>query len=418
MFSAGRMAWFLTFANSFYTISLYIYSGGPFMIDIQMAGRVKNLPPYLFAKIDKMKHDAISKGVDLIDLSIGDPDIPTPAHIVEAMVKAVKKSEHHRYPSYEGMLSYREAVAQWYKNRFNVTLDPKTEVLSLIGSKEGIGHIPLAFVNPGDVVLVPSPGYPVYPVATTFAGGLSFLMPLIEENSFLPDFGVIPPDILKKAKLMFLNYPNNPTSAIAKKEFFIKAIELASAYNIIICHDAAYSEIYYDGIKPISFLEVDGAKEAGIEFHSLSKTYNMTGWRIGFAVGNKDVIAGLGKIKTNLDSGIFQAIQEAAITALASPDSALLDIRKTYQQRRDILHEGLTKLGIVSRKPMASFYLWAKVPQGFDSSGFVSHLLEKTGVLGTPGVGFGAPGEGYIRFALTQPAERINEAVQRISKAL
>lgn len=388
------------------------------MIDIRLADRVRNLPPYLFAAIDKMKQEALSKGVDLIDLSIGDPDIPTPPHIVEAMKKAVGKPEHHHYPSYEGMLSYREAVCEWYKKRFNVTLDAKTEALSLIGSKEGIGHIPLAFVNPDDVVLVPSPGYPVYPVATLFAGGQSFIMPLKEENNFLPDFKAIPSDIMKKAKLMFLNYPNNPTSAVAGKDFFANVIELAAAFNIIVCHDAAYSEIYYDDEKPFSFLELDKAKEVGIEFHSLSKTYNMAGWRIGFAVGNKDVIAGLGKIKTNLDSGIFQAIQEAGIAAFNTPDDVLSDIRNTYQQRRDILYDGLNKLGISAKKPKASFYLWAKVPDGFDSSGFVSHLVEKAGVLGTPGVGFGAPGEGYIRFALTRPAERISEAIQRISKAL
>jgi len=388
------------------------------VLNIQLADRVKNLPPYLFATIDKMKQEALSRGVDLIDLSIGDPDVPTPPHIVEAMTKAVAKSENHRYPSYEGMLSYREAVAQWYKNRFNVTLDAKNEVLSLIGSKEGIGHIPLAFINPGDVVLVPSPGYPVYPVATLFAGGQSFIMPLKEENDFLPDFKSIPSDTLKKARLMFLNYPNNPTSALAERDFFANAIKLASAFNIIICHDAAYSEIYFDDKKPFSFLELENSKETGIEFHSLSKTYNMTGWRIGFAVGNKDVIAGLGKIKTNLDSGIFQAIQEAGIAALNTPDNILSNIRNMYQQRRDILYEGLNKVGIVSKKPNASFYLWAKVPGGFDSSTFVSHLLTYAGVLATPGVGFGAPGEGYIRFALTQSAERIKEAVERISKAL
>ncbi len=388
------------------------------MFSAQMAERVKNLPPYLFAEIDKMKQEAISKGIDLIDLSIGDPDIPTPTHIVDAMINAVKKPEHHRYPSYEGMFTYREAVAKWYKCRFNVSLDSKTEVLSLIGSKEGIGHIPLAFVNPGDIVLIPTPGYPVYPVATLFAGGQSFFMPLVEENHFLPDFGSIPDDILKKAKLMFLNYPNNPTSAIAPKDFFLNAIKVATENNIIICHDAAYSEIYYDDVIPFSFLELDGAKEIGMEFHSLSKTYNMTGWRIGFAVGNKDVIGGLGKIKTNLDSGVFQAIQEAAITALATPDSILTDIRKIYQQRRDILYEGLCKVGIACKKPSATFYLWAKVPKGFDSTSFVSHLLTNIGVLGTPGVGFGSPGQGYIRFALTKPAERISEAVQRISKVL
>ena len=388
------------------------------MIKIELADRVKNLPPYLFATIDKMKQEAISRGVDVIDLSIGDPDIPTPKHIVEAMKKAVEKAEHHRYPSYEGMLSYREAVAGWYKRRFSATLDPKTEVLSLIGSKEGIGHIPFAFVNPGDVVLVPSPGYPVYPVATLFAGGESYLMPLIEDNAFLPDFKAFPESVLKRAKLMFLNYPNNPTAALAPKEFYMEAIELAAKYDIILCHDAAYSEVYYDGKKPLSFLEMEGACEVGIEFHSLSKTYNMTGWRIGFAVGNKDVLAGLGKIKSNLDSGIFQAVQEASIAALSTEDSLLSGIRDTYQERRDVLCNGLNEIGISVKKPKATFYVWTKVPTGYTSATFVSHLLEKTGVLGTPGVGFGAPGEGYIRFALTQNAERIREAVGRIKKVL
>ncbi|HMK60935.1 MAG TPA: LL-diaminopimelate aminotransferase [Dissulfurispiraceae bacterium] len=388
------------------------------MISIELASRVKNLPPYLFAAIDKMKQDALAKGVDVIDLSIGDPDIPTPSHIVEAMKKAVEKPEHHRYPSYEGMLSYREAVAEWYKKRFNAGLDPKTEVLSLIGSKEGIGHIPFAFVNPGDIVLVPSPGYPVYPVATLFAGGESHMMPLTEDNAFLPDFKAIPQSVLQKAKLMFINYPNNPTAAIAPREFYREAIALAAKYNIILCHDAAYSEVYYDNEKPISFLEIDGAKEVGIEFHSLSKTYNMTGWRIGYAAGNKDIIAGLGKIKSNLDSGIFQAVQEASIAALKTDDSLLAGIRKIYQDRRDVLCSGLNEIGLKVGKPKATFYIWTKVPSGFTSSSFVSHLLEKAGVLGTPGVGFGGSGEGYIRFALTQDAIRIKEAVARIKRVI
>ncbi|MCG2814132.1 MAG: LL-diaminopimelate aminotransferase [Thermodesulfovibrionales bacterium] len=388
------------------------------MISVQLSDRVKNLPPYLFAAIDKMKQDALAKGIDLIDLSIGDPDIPTPAHIFNAMKKAVENPAHHRYPSYEGMLSYRDAVAGWYKKRFNVSLDPKTEVLSLIGSKEGIGHIPLAFINPGDVVLVPSPGYPVYPVGTLFAGGESHIMPLREANGFLPDFKIIPEDVFKKAKLMFINYPNNPTSATASAGFYKETISLAKKYNIIICHDAAYSEVYYDNEKPISFLEIEGAKDVGIEFHSLSKTYNMTGWRIGFAAGNKDVIAGLGKIKSNLDSGVFQAIQEAAIAAFNTDDSVLSDIRKTYQDRRDALYNGLKGIGFNLIKPKATFYLWAKAPSGFDSSGFVAHLLNKAGVLIAPGNGFGAPGEGYVRFALTVPVEKIKETVERIKSVI
>ena len=386
-------------------------------IGVELASRVKNLPPYLFATIDKMKQEAMAKGVDLIDLSIGDPDIPTPGHIVEAMKTAVGKPEHHRYPSYEGMLSYREAVAEWYKTRFDASIDPVTEALSLIGSKEGIGHIPLAFVEPGDTVLVPSPGYPVYPVSVMFAGGTSHMMPLREENGFLPDFKAIPEETLKKTKLMFINYPNNPTAAIAPKAFYEEAIRLADTYNIIVCHDAAYSEIYYDDEKPLSFMQVDGAKDVGIEFHSLSKTYNMTGWRIGFAVGNARVIAGLGKIKSNLDSGVFQAIQEASVSALKTDERILSGIRMTYQDRRDALYEGLRGIGIEVAKPKASFYLWAKVPKQFDSSGFVAHVLERSGILTTPGNGFGAPGEGYVRFALTVPVERMKEAVERLRKA-
>ncbi|NOZ25460.1 MAG: LL-diaminopimelate aminotransferase [Nitrospirae bacterium] len=387
-------------------------------MSIELADRIKNLPPYLFARIDSMKAEAKNKGVDLIDMSIGDPDMPTPQHIVEAMKTAVERPEHHKYPSYDGMPSYREAVSRWYDRRFNVSLDPGTEVLSLIGSKEGIGHIPLAFVNPGDVVLCPSPGYPVYSIAALFAGGEPYFMPLTEDKGFLPDFSSIPEEVLRRARIMFLNYPNNPTSATAGSEFFHEAVEIADRYDIIVCHDAAYSEIYYDDKQPLSFLETDGAKDVGIEFHSLSKTYNMTGWRIGFAVGNREVIAGLGKIKTNLDSGVFQAIQEASIVALETDDNLLSSIRATYQARRDALFEGLVDMGLRVTRPDATFYLWARVPEGFTSEDFVVHLLDKAGVLGTPGNGFGEPGAGYIRFALTVSVERIKEAVERMKKAL
>jgi len=388
------------------------------MVHFKPAERVKNLPPYLFAVIDKMKQKALNKGVDLIDLSIGDPDIPTPRHIVRRMKKAVENPVHHRYPSYEGMFSFRQAVADWYKRRFNVSLKPESEVLSLIGSKEGIGHIPLAFINPSDIMLVPSPGYPVYSVATLFAGGKSYIIPLLKENNFLPELKAIPKGILKKVKLMFINYPNNPTSAIAGRGFFEEVVDFAVKSNIIVCHDAAYSEIYYENKKPLSFLQIPGAKDVGIEFHSLSKTYNMTGWRIGFAVGNAKVLAGLGKIKTNLDSGVFQAIQEAGIEALKTKETILKKIRDTYQGRMDVLYNGLKNLGLELEKPKATFYLWVKVPKGFDSIGFVTHLLKKAGVLTTPGNGFGASGEGYVRFALTVPAKRIEEAVERIKKVI
>jgi LL-diaminopimelate aminotransferase len=386
-------------------------------ISVELASRVRHLPPYLFASIDRMKQQAIEKGSDLIDLSIGDPDLPTPPHIVKAMQKAVEKPIHHRYPSYEGMLSFREAVARWYKKRFGARIDPQTEVLSLIGSKEGIGHIPLAFIDPGDTVLVPSPGYPVYSVSTLFAEGESYAMPLREENNFLPDLATIPKHTLRKTKLIFLNYPNNPTSAMAPITFYKEIIRIALKYNIIVCHDASYTEIYYDK-KPVSFMQIPGAKDVGIEFHSLSKTYNMTGWRIGFAVGNREILAGLGKIKTNLDSGVFQAIQEAAIVALDTDDRVLSAIRKTYQERGDALYAGLKKLGMHLMKPKATFYIWAKIPSHFDSMGFVTYLLNRAGVLATPGNGFGEAGEGYVRFALTASVERIKEAVVRIGKIL
>ncbi len=383
---------------------------------IEVAARIKTLPPYLFAAIDKMKQEAIARGVDIINLGIGDPDLPTPAPIIESLAKAAKDPKHHQYPSYEGMVTFRKAVAGWYKRRFNVTLDPANEVLTLIGSKEGIGHIHLAFVDPGDVVLVPSPGYPVYPVGTGFSGGVSHIMPLTKANGFLPDLNAVPKDVARKAKLMWLNSPNNPTSVIMTKDYFKRAIEFAQDNQIIICHDAAYSEIYYDGRRPASFMEVDGAKDVGVEFHSLSKTYNMTGWRLGFVVGNKDVLAGLGKVKSNLDSGCFEAVQEAGITALGLDDSVTDAIRTIYQERRDTLIPGLKQLGLEVDAPPAAFYIWVTVPKGYTSTSFTAHLLEKTGIVTTPGNGFGAPGEGYIRMTVCTTKERLAEAVERIKK--
>ena len=308
---------------------------------IEPAGRIKTLPPYLFAAIDELKQKAIARGVDIINLGIGDPDLPTPAPIVERLRQAAANPKHHQYPSYEGMLSFRKAVADWYRRRFGVSVDPAAEVLTLIGSKEGIGHVPLAFVDPGDVVLVPSPGYPVYPVGTSFAGGTSYFMPLTKANRYLPDLAAVPKDVARKAKLMYLNYPNNPTSATADKEFFKRAVAFAHEHRIIVCHDAAYSEIYYDGRRPPSFLEVDGAKEVGAEFHSLSKTFNMTGWRIGFAVGNRQVLAGLGKVKSNLDSGVFQAVQEAGIAALEAGEGY---VRMTLCTPKERLLEAITRI--------------------------------------------------------------------------
>ena len=384
---------------------------------IEYATRIKTLPPYLFAAIDKMKQEAIARGVDIINLGIGDPDLPTPASIIDSLAQAAKNPKHHQYPSYEGMLSFRKAVADWYKRRFNVALDPANEVLTLIGSKEGIGHVHLAFVDPGDIVLVPSPGYPVYPVGTSFAGGLSHIMPLTKANGFLPDLNAIPKDVAKKAKLMWLNSPNNPTSVIMTKDYFKRVVEFAQEHHVIVCHDAAYSEIYYDGKRPASFLEVDGAKEVGVEFHSLSKTYNMTGWRIGFVVGNKDVLTGLGKVKSQLDSGVFEAVQAAGITALGLDDAVTDSLRKVYQERRDTLVPGLKKLGLEVDPPPAAFYIWVTVPNGYTSASFTAHLLEKAGIVTTPGNGFGAPGEGYIRMTVCTTKERLAEAVERIQKA-
>ena len=385
-------------------------------VPITYAERIRTLPPYLFTAIDEMKQQAVARGVDIINLGIGDPDLPTPDPILERMQKAVTDPQHHQYPSSSGMLSFRTAVAGWYQRRFNVTVDPKSEVVTLIGSKEGIGHVPMAFIDPGDVVLVPSPGYPVYPVSASFAGGIAHEMPLLKQNGFLPDLDAIPQDVAKKANLMFLNSPNNPTSVIADTAFFARVIAFAKEHHVIVCHDAAYSEIFYDGRRPSSFLEADGAMDVGIEFHSLSKTFNMTGWRLGFAVGRTEVIAGLSQIKSNLDSGQFQAVQEAGITALESDDRLTTGLRAIYQERRDVLVAGLRNLGLEFETPAATFYVWIEVPRGYTSASFTAHLLEKAGIVTTPGNGFGAPGEGYIRMALTTTKERLAEAVDRLKQ--
>jgi LL-diaminopimelate aminotransferase len=378
------------------------------------ADRINSLPPYLFATIDKARQDAIKKGIDVINLSIGDPDMPTPSHIVEAMRKSLGNPARHRYPSYEGMLSFRDAAAKWYKKTMNIDLDPENEVLTLIGSKEGIAHIPLAFLNPGDVSLVPNPGYPVYNIGSILADGKPFKMPLLEENDFLPDLDAIPSDVAKKAKIMFLNYPNNPTSATATAKFFEEVVDFANEYEVLVIHDNAYSEMTYDGYKAPSFLNTSGAKEVGIEMHSLSKTYNMTGWRLGFAVGNRDILAGLGKVKTNVDSGAFEAVQEAGIAALSGPQDCVHEMNRVYKERRDALITGLNELGLDVKPPRATFYVWARVKG--KSLDFTKMLLEKAGIVATPGVGFGEYGEGYIRFALTQSVERINEVVKRMRK--
>jgi LL-diaminopimelate aminotransferase len=385
-------------------------------LKIQPAERVRQIPPYLFAEIDRKKRELREKGMDLIDLGIGDPDIPTPKRIIDRLTEAAQDAINHRYPAYEGMLDFRQAVADWYKKRFHVSLDPRTEVLTLIGSKEGIAHIPLAFVDPGHYVLVPSPGYPVYRVSTLFAGGTPHFMDLKRENQFLPDLSAIPPQVAENAKLMFINYPNNPTAAVAERPFFEEVVAFAKRHGIIVCHDAAYSEIAFDGYRPMSLMEVDGARQVGIEFHSLSKTFNMTGWRIGFTVGNREIVGGLGKIKTNIDSGAFQAIQLAGIEALNGYGTETQEIIAIYTARRDILVKGLRAAGLEVESTKATFYLWVKVPNKYTSAEFAAHLMEKSGIVATPGIGFGDAGEGYIRLALTVGEDRLREVVNRLKE--
>ena len=385
-------------------------------VSIRKAKRINALPPYLFAEIDRRKREALSRGVDLIDLGIGDPDIPTPPVIVEKLMESASKPVNHRYPSSSGMAEFRQAVANWYKARFEVHLDPTKEVVSLIGSKEGIGNMAVAFVDPGDVVLVASPCYPVYHIGTAFNGGKNYFLPLKKENAFLPDLDAIPPEIARQAKLLWINYPNNPTAAVADSEFFERVINFANKYDVIVCHDAAYTEMGYDGYRPMSFLQAEGAREVGIEFHSLSKTFNMTGWRIGMAVGNPELVTGLAQAKSNLDSGIFQAIQEAGIEALRLGDQIVEPSRKIYQERRDVLVDGLRAVGLECEKPRATFYVWVNCPKGLSSAAFTTKLLEEAGVVTTPGNGFGEAGEGYVRFTVCVDKERLREVAERIRR--
>jgi len=383
---------------------------------IEKAERLTKIPPYLFAHLGRLKKEMREKGKNLIDLGVGDPDLPTPLPIIERLSRAAHNPENHRYPSYEGLLSFRQAVSQWYKRRFRVELDPKNEIIALIGSKEGIAHFPLCLINPGDLALVPEPAYPVYKAGVIFAGGKPFTLPLLEEKDFLPCIEDIEEKVAQKAKILFLNYPHNPTGAVASKNFFKEVVEFAKKFNIVICQDSAYSEIFFNGYRPPSLFEVKGGKEIGIEFHSLSKTFNMTGWRIGFAVGNKELIKSLSEVKTNIDSGVFQAIQEAGIEALKKEEELNERIRQTYQKRRDIMVESLREIGWKIRVPRATFYLWLKIPKGSSSMEFTEKLMERCGVVVTPGVGFGSYGEGYIRISLTVDEEKIKEAAKRIKE--
>ncbi len=386
------------------------------MTEFKLSKKLQALPPYLFLEIDKAKRKARSEGRDIIDLGVGDPDMPTPKYIIEALYQAAQDPGNHRYALDQGMPALRRAIEGWYNRRFGINLNPDREILPLIGSKEGIAHFPLAFLNQGDYSLVPDPCYPPYKGGTILAGGKPYLMPLFNSNSFLPDLKKIPLSMRKKAKIIYINYPNNPTGAIADKKFFSEAIEFARKNKIIVISDLAYSEMTYDGYCAPSMLEVEGAKEVVIEFHSLSKTYNMTGWRIGWACGNEKLIQALAKIKSNLDSGIFSAIQLAGIAALEGPDEHINNMCRLYQERRDCLIQGLTTLGWQVTAPKATFYLWIKVPKKLGSIKFASLLLEKANLVVTPGVGFGKSGEGYIRMALTVPVERMQEALRRLKQ--
>ncbi|MFA5367110.1 MAG: LL-diaminopimelate aminotransferase [Dehalococcoidia bacterium] len=379
------------------------------------AKRIEQLPPYLFVGISKKIAEKKAQGIDVISLGIGDPDLPTPPHIIERLCTAAREPQNHHYPDSEGLPEFRKAVATWYEKRFDVRLDPDKEVVSLIGAKDGVAHISWCLIDPGDIALVPDPGYPVYATGAMFCGGESYYMPLREENGFLPDLEGIPNAITKKAKVLWINYPNNPTGAVAGIDFFEKVVSFAKRYDIVVCHDAPYTEIAFDGYKPVSFLQAKGAMDVGIEFHSLSKTYNMTGWRIGMAVGNAEIIDALKRTKSNIDSGIPQAIQHSAIEALSGSQQCVSDNMAIYQRRRDKVIEALSKIGIKAAKPLAGLYIWARVPDGYTSIEFATRWLDDIGVVVIPGVGYGPHGEGYIRISLTVPDARLDEALSRMA---
>jgi len=386
---------------------------------VRTAKRIDNLPPYLFAEIDRKKAIKTAQGIDVISLGIGDPDTPTPDHIVEAMIAATKNPANHQYPSYVGAPRYRAACAEWMSRRFDVEVDPNTEVLALIGSKEGIAHLFTAFVDPGDYTLVPGAGYPVYYTGGVMVGGETWWMPMTEENGFLADFESTPADVLAKAKMMFLSYPNNPTSAIANDEYFDRAIAFAKKHDLLIVHDNAYSEIGFDGYVAPSFLQRPGAKDVAIELFSSSKAYNMTGWRVAFACGNAAAIKALGTVKSNIDSGVFTAIQDAAIEAFLGPQDSIVELNAMYQRRRDLVLSALDKIGIqVPFKPIATIYVWAKVPEGYTSSSFAEKILEEANVIVASGSAYGPSGEGYIRISLTTPDDRLELAIKRIEDSL
>lgn len=382
---------------------------------MEFAKRLNKLPPYLFVEVNRRIAELEAKGKDIINFGIGDPDLPTPPHIIKCMCQAAHDAANDRYPETRGLPELRQAIAEWYAQRFEVTLDPDKEILPLIGSKEGIGHIALCFIEPGDVTLVPDPGYPPFSLGTILAGGEPYYMPLKDENDFLPDFEAIPDGVADKAKLMWLNYPNNPTGAVADLDFFERAVRFAQRHDLAICHDAPYTEVAFDGYKPPSFMQIPEARKVGVEFHSLSKTYHMTGWRIGMVVGNADMVNALFTVKSNLDSGVPQTIQYAAVEALRGSQEHIAEHNAILQRRRDRLVKVLNEVGLKARRPRATFYIWAKVPQGYTSLDFTKKLLDEVGIAVTPGTGYGKEGEGYIRFSLTISDDRLEEGASRLS---
>ncbi|MCJ7521440.1 MAG: LL-diaminopimelate aminotransferase [Dehalococcoidia bacterium] len=383
---------------------------------MQLAKRIENLPPYLFVGISKKIAEKRAQGEDVISFAIGDPDIPTPQNIIDRLCQAAQDPANHRYPESDGLSQLRQAISSWYQRRFGLAFDPDKEVLPLIGSKEGIGHVALCFIDPGDLALVTDPGYPVYSMGTMFAGGECFFLPLTEDNDFLPDLDRVPTEVAQRAKMLWINYPNNPTAAVADIDFFEKVVAFAKRHNLAVCHDAPYTEVAFDGYSPPSFLQAPGARDVGMEFHSLSKSYNMTGWRIGMAVGNAGMVDALMKVKSNIDSGIPQAIQYAAIEALLGDQDCIAEHNAIYQRRRDLVVKTLTKIGLRLKPPMASLYVWARIPEGYTSLDFCTKLLDETSVVVTPGSGYGKYGEGYIRVSLTTPDDRLEEGLARLEK--
>jgi len=380
------------------------------------AKRLGRIPPYLFAEIDRKVQAKKKAGVDVISLGIGDPDLPTPGRIVSVLQEAASDPSNHRYPSYFGLSELREAISRWYRERSGVELDPDTEILPTLGSKDGISHAPLALVDPGDVVLAPDPGYTVYVTGAIMAGADPHVMPLTAANHWLPDLDAIPEDVARRARLMWLNYPNNPTAATADRDFLERAVDFCRRNDIVLCHDAPYSEIAFDGYRPLTLFEIPGAKEIGLEFHSLSKTYNMTGWRIGWVCGRADLVNLIGQLKTNIDSGVFQAVQWAAIEAMNGGEEETRAACAVYARRHQLVADTLNKLGWNIKPPRATFYVWAPVPDGYDSIGFAGHVLDEVGVNITPGVGFGPHGEGHFRLSVTAPDARLAEAMTRMGK--